>query len=67
MVALLVFVRAALVIVFGRKKLLNAKGLFGGNVFKNPARCTRVKLLRSRTHVKISGNPPLYFPLKTLL
>ena len=26
--------------VFGRKKLLDAKGLFGDNVFKNPARHT---------------------------
>ena len=32
-----------------RKKLLDAKGLFGGNVFKNPAKVTRVKLLRTYT------------------
>ena len=38
MIALLVFVMATLEIVFGRKKLLDAKGPFGGNVFKNPAR-----------------------------
>ena len=38
MVALLVFIMATLEIVFGRKILLDAKGLFGGNVFKNPAR-----------------------------
>ena len=38
--ALLVFIIAALEIVFGRKKkkLLDGKGLFGDNVFKNPAR-----------------------------
>ena len=38
MVALLVFIIATLEIVFGRKKLLDAKGPFGDNVFKNPAR-----------------------------
>ena len=38
MIAPLVFVMATLEIVFGRKKLLDAKGPFGGNVFKNPAR-----------------------------
>ena len=38
MVALLVFIIATLEIVFGRKKLLEAKGLFGDNVIKNPAR-----------------------------
>ena len=32
-----------------RKKVLDAKGLFGGNVFKNPAKGTRVKLLRTYT------------------
>ena len=37
-VALLVFVIATLEIIFGRKKLLDAKGLFGENVIKNPAR-----------------------------
>ena len=36
MVALLVFIMATLKIVFARKKkLFDAKGLFGGNVFKN--------------------------------
>ena len=38
MAALLVFIIATLVIVFGRKKLLDAEGPFGDNVFKNPAR-----------------------------
>ena len=38
MVALIVFIIATLKIVFGRKKLLDAKGLFGDNVIKNPAR-----------------------------
>ena len=38
MVALLVFIIATLEIVFGRKKLLDAKGPFGDDVFKNPAR-----------------------------
>ena len=37
MVALLVFIMATLKI-FDRKKLLNAKGLLGDNVIKNPAR-----------------------------
>ena len=32
------FIIATLEIVFGRKKLLDAKGPFGDNVFKNPAR-----------------------------
>ena len=32
------FIIATLKIVFGRKKLLDAKGLFGDNVIKNPAR-----------------------------
>ena len=32
------FIIAILEIVFGRKKLLNAKGPFGDNVIKNPAR-----------------------------
>ena len=38
MVALLVFIIATLAIVFGTKKLLDAKGPSGDNVFKNPAR-----------------------------
>ena len=38
MVALLVFINSYLEIVFGRKKLLGANGLFGDNVIKNPAR-----------------------------
>ena len=38
MVALLVFIIATLEIVFGRKKLLDAKGPFGDSVFKAPAR-----------------------------
>ena len=38
MIALLVFIMATLGIVFGRKKLLDAKGLFGDNVIKNSAR-----------------------------
>ena len=40
MVALLVFIMASLDIGFGRKKLLDANGPFGGNVIKNPARYT---------------------------
>ena len=36
--ALLVFVIATLAILFGRKKLLDAKGPFCKNVIKNPAR-----------------------------
>ena len=38
MFALLVFITATLEIVFGRKKLLDAKGLFGNNVINNLAR-----------------------------
>ena len=38
MVALLVFIMTTLEIVFGRKRLLDAKDPFGDNVFKNPAR-----------------------------
>ena len=40
MAALLVFIIATLEIVFGRKKLLDAKGSFGDNVFKAPAKIT---------------------------
>ena len=35
--ALLVFIMATLEICFGRKKLLDANGSFGGNVIQNPA------------------------------
>ena len=42
MVALIVFIIATLKIVFGRKKLFDAKGRFGDNVIKirldNPAK-----------------------------
>ena len=38
MFALLVFIIATLTIVFGRKKLLDPNGPFGGNLFKSPAR-----------------------------
>ena len=38
MVALPVFITATFEIVFGRKKLLDAKRPFGNNVFKNRAR-----------------------------
>ena len=37
-VALLVFIIATFEIVFGRKKLFDAKGPLGDNVIKNPAR-----------------------------
>ena len=47
MVALLVFIIATLKIVLGRKKLLNAKGLFGHNVIKNTARYVRFGMPRS--------------------
>ena len=40
MVVLVVFIMATLEIgVFGRKELLDAKGPFGDNVNKTPARC----------------------------
>ena len=39
MVTLLVFIMATLEMLFGqKKKLLDAKGPFGSNLFKNPAR-----------------------------
>ena len=38
MVAFLVFIIATLEIAFGWKKLFDAKGPFGDNVIKNPAR-----------------------------
>ena len=38
MVALLVFIMATLTIVFGREKLLDPNGPFGGDLFKSPAR-----------------------------
>ena len=40
MVSLLVFIIATLEIIFGRKLLIDAKGPFGDNVIKNPARYT---------------------------
>ena len=46
-VALLVFVIATLEIIFGRKKLLDAKGLFGDNVIKNPARYIYIKFKKT--------------------
>ena len=47
MVALLVFTMANLV----EKKLLHAKGRFGGNVFKHPARYICVILLKGARSV----------------
>ena len=44
MVTLLVIIIATLEIVFGRKKLLDAKGPFGDDVFKNPARYIYIAL-----------------------
>ena len=38
MAALLVFIIATLAVLFGRKKLLDAKGPFCNNVIKNPPR-----------------------------
>ena len=40
MVTVLVFIMASLEIVVGRKRLLDGKGQFAGNVFKNRARYT---------------------------
>ena len=40
MVTLLVSIMASLEIVSDRKRLLDGKGQFAGNVFKNPARYT---------------------------
>ena len=47
MVALLVFMIATLKIVLGRKKMLDAKGLYGDNVIKNTARYVRIGMPRS--------------------
>lgn len=38
MIALLVFILGTLEIFFGGKQLLETRGVFGGNVFINPAR-----------------------------
>ena len=38
MVALLAFIVGTLKVIFGRKNLFDAKGPFGDNVLKNPAR-----------------------------
>lgn len=37
MIALLVFILGTLEIFFGRKQLLETRGVFGDNVFINPA------------------------------
>ena len=57
MIALLVFKIATLAIVFGRIKLLDAKGLFGDNIIKNPARC----IIRYRLSMRLcqEGGPML--------
>ena len=47
MVTLLVIIMATLEIVFGRKKLLDAKGPFGDDVFKNPARYIYINIALS--------------------
>ena len=39
-VAFLVFITTTLKVIFGRKKLLDAKGPFGDIVIKNPVRYT---------------------------
>ena len=57
MVALLVFTMATLEIGFGRKKLLDANGPFGGNVIKNPARYTQTQKI---DHPARSTPPTLY-------
>ena len=38
MVVLLIFILAMLEMVFEKRKLLDGRGLFGSNVFANPAR-----------------------------
>ena len=45
MVALLNFLMATLEIVFGRKKLLDGKGPFDDNVFKNPIILLALRML----------------------
>ena len=45
MVALFNFLMATLEIVFGRKKLLDGKGPFDDNVFKNPAILLALRML----------------------
>ena len=53
MVALLVFIIATLgtvFVVFSRKTLLDAKGPFGDDVFKNPVRTTRAIMALGNYH-----------------
>ena len=53
MVAVLLFGVATLDIVFGRKKLLDGKGPFDDNVFKNPAGYIQLKIdyyIRRKTY-----------------
>ena len=57
MVALLVFIMATLTIVFGRKKLLDPNGPFGGNIIKNPARYTQTQKI---DHPPRSTHPTRY-------
>ena len=45
MVALLVFIMSYFGYSFWPKKLLDGKGPFDDNVFKNPARCIQLKTL----------------------
>ena len=50
------FIMAALEIVFGRKKLLDAKGQFGNNVIKNPARYIYMYMyIRKKCEKKVDG------------
>ena len=57
--ALLVFIMATLEKGFGRKKLLNANGPFGGNVIQNPARYTYTQTHKI-DHPPRSTPSPLY-------
>ena len=53
MVALLVFIIVPLetvFVVFSRKTLLDAKGPFGDDVFKNPVRTTRAMMALGNYH-----------------
>lgn len=44
MVALLLFILTMLEMVFEKRKLLDGRGLFGSNVFTNPARNSSINI-----------------------
>ena len=60
MVALLVFITATLEIILAEKNLLDAKGLFGDNVIKNPA-------IYMTTNSTFTFKPYIYYLRASLL